>query len=153
MIKSVRFEGTTYNDLPHKFEAGTPHISGGIALGIAIDWMNGVGLEAIQKHETALVLHAHQALETLPGLRIVGKAPEKVGVVSMVVDGLHPFDLGTLLDGQGFAVRTGYHCTEPLMEHLELASGTLRMSIAAYTTREEIDRAVIALERAINMLR
>ncbi len=153
MIKSVRFEGTTYNDLPHKFEAGTPHISGGIALGIALDWMNGVGLEAIHKHETALVQHAHQALDTLPNLHIIGTAPEKVGVVSLVVDGLHPYDLGTLLDGQGFAVRTGHHCTEPLMEHLGLASGTLRMSFAAYTTREEIDRTVIALERAINMLR
>lgn len=153
MIKRVSFDGTTYNGLPHKFEAGTPHISGGIALGIAIDWINGVGVEAITAHETALVQHAHAALGTLPGLRIIGTATEKVGVVSLVVDGLHPYDLGTLLDGQGFAVRTGHHCTEPLMDHLGLESGTLRMSFAAYTTREEIDRAVIALERAINMLR
>ena len=153
MIKRVSFDGTTYNDLPHKFEAGTPHISGGIALGIAIDWINGVGVEAITAHETALVQHAHAALGTLPGLRIIGTAPEKVGVVSLVVDELHPYDLGTLLDGQGFAVRTGHHCTEPLMDHLGLESGTLRMSFAAYTTREEIDRAVIALDRAINMLR
>ena len=153
MIKRVSFEGTTYNELPHKFEAGTPHISGGIALGIALDWMNGVGTVEIAAHESELVQHAHSALGTLSGLRIVGTAPQKVGVVSLVVDGLHPYDLGTLLDGQGFAVRTGHHCTEPLMDHLGLESGTLRMSFAAYTTREEIDRTVIALDRAISMLR
>ena len=153
MIKRVSFEGTTYNELPHKFEAGTPHISGGIALGIALDWMNGVGTTEIAAHESELVQHAHSALGTLSGLRIVGTAPRKVGVVSLVVDGLHPYDLGTLLDGQGFAVRTGHHCTEPLMDHLGLESGTLRMSFAAYTTREEVDRAVIALDRAISMLR
>ena len=152
MIRSVSFDGTTYNDLPHKFEAGTPHISGGIALGIALDWMNGVGTDAIAAHERALVDHAHAALGTLPAVRIIGTAPEKVGVLSLVVDGLHPYDLGTLLDGQGIAVRTGHHCTEPLMAHLGLDSGTLRMSFAAYTTREEIDRAVIALERAMRML-
>ena len=153
MIKRVSFEGTTYNELPHKFEAGTPHISGGIALGIALDWMNGVGTAEIAAHESELVQHAHSALGTLSGLRIVGTAPQKVGVVSLVVNGLHPYDLGTLLDGQGFAVRTGHHCTEPLMDHLGLESGTLRMSFAAYTTREEVDRAVIALDRAISMLR
>ena len=153
MIQRVSFEGTTYNGLPHKFEAGTPHISGGIALGIALDWMNGVGMEAIHTHETTLVQHAHAALGTLPDVRIIGHAPEKVGVVSLVVNGMHPYDLGTLLDGQGIAVRTGHHCTEPLMDHLGLSSGTLRMSFAAYTTREEIDRAVIALERAMKMLR
>jgi len=152
MIRSVSFDGTTYNDLPHKFEAGTPHISGGIALGIALDWINGVGTDAIAAHECALVDHAHDALGTLPTVRIIGTAPEKVGVLSLVVDGLHPYDLGTLLDGQGIAVRTGHHCTEPLMAHLGLDSGTLRMSFAAYTTREEIDRAVIALERAMRML-
>lgn len=153
MIESVSFEGTTFNGLPHKFEAGTPHISGGIAFGIALDWMNGVGTDNISEHETHLVKHAHAALGTLKGLRIIGTAPNKVGVVSLVVDGLHPYDLGTLLDGQGMAVRTGHHCTEPLMQHLGLESGTLRMSFAAYTTREEIDRAVIALDRAISMLR
>ncbi len=152
MIQSVSFDGTTYNGLPHKFEAGTPHISGGIALGIALDWMNGIGTEAIAAHERALVAHAHDALGTLPGVRIIGTAPDKVGVVSVVVDGLHPYDLGTLLDGQGIAVRTGQHCTEPLMTHLGLEAGTLRMSFAAYTTREEVDHAVIALERAIHML-
>ena len=114
--------------------------------------MNGVGLDTIHAHERALVQHAHQALQTLPGLRIIGTALDKVGVVSLVVDGLHPYDLGTLLDGQGIAVRTGHHCTEPLMAHFGLESGTLRMSFAAYTTREEIDRAVIALERAMRML-
>ncbi|MBK13165.1 MAG: cysteine desulfurase CsdA [Crocinitomicaceae bacterium] len=152
MIHSVSFEGTTYNEIPHKFEAGTPHISGGIAFGVALDWMNGIGLESIHHHETELVHHAQSALETIPNLKVIGTANQKVGVVSMVVDGHHPYDLGTLLDGQGIAVRTGHHCTEPLMAHMGLSSGTLRMSFAAYTTREEIDRAVIALERAINML-
>jgi len=152
MIRSVSFESTTYNELPHKFEAGTPHISGGIAFGVALDWMIGIGIDAIHHHETALVQHAHSALETIPSLKIIGTAAQKVGVVSLVVDGHHPYDLGTLLDGQGIAVRTGHHCTEPLMAHLGLPTGTLRMSFAAYTTREEIDRAVIALERAINML-
>lgn len=152
MIQSVSFDGTTYNGLPHKFEAGTPHISGGIALGIALDWMNGIGTDTIAAHERALVAHAHSALGTLTGVRIIGTAPDKVGVVSLVVDGLHPYDLGTLLDGQGIAVRTGHHCTEPLMSHFGLDAGTLRMSFAAYTTREEIDRAVIALERAMRML-
>ena len=152
MIKSVSFDGTTFNGLPHKFKAGTPHISGGIALGIAIDWINGIGTPAIAAHEQALVQHAHAALGTLKGLRIIGTAPHKVGVVSLVVDGLHPYDLGTLLDGQGIAVRTGHHCTEPLMQHLGLESSTLRISFAAYTTREEIDRTVIALDRAMQML-
>ena len=152
MIRSVSFDGSTYNDLPHKFEAGTPHISGGIAFGIALDWMNGIGIDTIQAHETALVHHAHQALETIPGLHIIGKAPDKVSVVSMVIDGLHPSDLGTLLDGQGIAIRAGNQCTEPLMAHLGLEEGILRMSFAAYTTREEVDRAVIALERAKHML-
>ena len=117
MIQSVSFDGTTYNGLPHKFEAGTPHISGGIALGIALDWINAIGTDTIAAHERALVDHAHDALGTLPAVRIIGTAPDKVGVVSLVVDGLHPYDLGTLLDGQGIAVRTGHHCTEPLMTH------------------------------------
>ena len=152
MIQSVSFDGTTYNGLPHKFEAGTPHISGGIAFGIALDWINAIGTDTIAAHERALVAHAHDALGTLSGVRIIGTAPDKVGVVSLVVDGLHPYDLGTLLDGQGIAVRTGHHCTEPLMTHFGLEAGTLRMSFAAYTTREEVDRAVIALERAMRML-
>jgi cysteine desulfurase/selenocysteine lyase len=153
MIQSVSFEGTTYNTLPHKFEAGTPHISGGIAFGLAIDWMRGVGVETIAAHERSLVAYAHNALETLKGVRIIGTAPEKVGVVSLVVDGIHPYDLGTLMDGQGVAVRTGHHCTEPLMHHLGLESGTLRMSFAAYTTPREIDVAAAALARALAMLR
>ena len=153
MIQSVSFEGTTYNTLPHKFEAGTPHISGGIAFGLAIDWVRGVGIEAIAAHERSLVTYAHNALETLKGIRIIGTAPEKVGVVSLVVDGIHPYDLGTLMDGQGVAVRTGHHCTEPLMTHLGLESGTLRMSFAAYTTPREIDVAAAALARALAMLR
>jgi cysteine desulfurase/selenocysteine lyase len=153
MIQQVSFEGTTYNSLPHKFEAGTPHISGGIAFGIALDWMNGIGMAQIAAHEADLVAHAHSAVGTLEGVRIIGTAPQKVGVVSLIADGIHPYDMGTLLDGQGIAVRTGHHCTEPLMDHLGLESGTLRMSFAAYTTTREIDVAVAGLTRALAMLR
>lgn len=153
MIQRVSFEGTTYNTLPHKFEAGTPHISGGIAFGIAISWMNAIGMDDIAAHEAELVAHAHNAIGSVKGVRIVGTAPQKVGVVSLIADGIHPYDMGTLLDGQGIAVRTGHHCTEPLMDHLGLESGTLRMSFAAYTTTREIDIAVAGLERALAMLR
>ena len=153
MIQRVSFEGTTYNSLPHKFEAGTPHISGGIAFGIALDWMNGIGMAQIAAHEADLVAHAHSAVGTLEGVLIIVTAPQKVGVVSLIADGIHPYDMGTLLDGQGIAVRTGHHCTEPLMDHLGLESGTLRMSFAAYTTTREIDVAVAGLARALAMLR
>lgn len=153
MIRSVSFQGTTYNDLPHKFEAGTPHISGGIAFGLALDWMNAIGMDVIAQHEQVLVQHAHSTLSAVDGVKIIGTAPNKVGVVSLIAEGLHSYDLGTLLDGQGIAVRTGHHCTEPLMDHFGLASGTLRMSFAAYTTTLEIDRATSALERAMRMLR
>ena len=153
MIQRVSFDGTTYNSLPHKFEAGTPHISGGIAFGIALDWMNGIGMDTIAAHEAGLVSHAHDALGTLKGVRIIGTAPHKVGVVSLVAEGIHPYDMGTLLDGQGIAVRTGHHCTEPLMDHFGLESGTLRMSFAAYTTTREIDVAVAGLARALAMQR
>ena len=153
MIQRVSFEGTTYNTLPHKFEAGTPHISGGIAFGIALDWMKGIGMDEIAAHEADLVAHAHSAIDTVKGVRIIGTAPHKVGVVSLVAEGIHPYDMGTLLDGQGIAVRTGQHCTEPLMDHFGLEHGTLRMSFAAYTTTREIDVAVAGLERALAMLR
>ena len=153
MIGTVSFEkGTTYNELPYKFEAGTPHISGGIALGAALDWMNGVGMSALTAHEHELTQHAHARLEGIEGLRFYGTAPCKAGVVSFLVDGVHPYDLGTLLDQLGIAVRTGHHCTEPLMDKLGIP-GTVRASFGAYNTIEEIDRLAESVDRAAAMLR
>ena len=153
MIGTVSFEkGTTYNELPYKFEAGTPHISGGIALGAALDWMNGVGMPALTAHEHELTQHAHAQLKGIQGLRFYGTAPCKAGVVSFLVEGVHPYDLGTLLDQLGIAVRTGHHCTEPLMDKLGIP-GTVRASFGAYNTVEEIDRLAEAVERAASMLR
>ena len=153
MIGTVSFEnGTTYNELPYKFEAGTPHISGGIALGAALDWMNGVGMASLTAHEHVLTQHAHSRLESIDGMRFIGTAPCKAGVVSFLIDGVHPYDLGTLLDQLGIAVRTGHHCTEPLMDKLGIP-GTVRASFGAYNTVEEIDRLAEAVARAAAMLR
>jgi cysteine desulfurase/selenocysteine lyase len=153
MISSVSFEEpTTFNIPPYKFEAGTPNISGVIGLGQAISWMKSVGVDKIAAHELALTDYAHKKLLRIEGLKIYGTAEQKAGVVSFLVDGTHPSDLGTLLDQLGIAVRTGSHCTEPLMKWLGI-SGTVRASFAAYTTFEEIDALVAGLERAIKMLR
>ena len=152
MIATVSFEEkTTFNVPPYKFEAGTPHISGAIGLGAAIDWMNGVGLDNIYAHEKVLTDYAHQQLSQIEGLRLIGTAPEKAGVVSFIVDGAHPSDLGTLLDQMGIAVRTGNHCTEPLMNKLCIP-GTVRASFGAYTTREEIDILTEGIKRALHLL-
>ncbi|MDG2362522.1 MAG: cysteine desulfurase [Flavobacteriales bacterium] len=153
MISSVSFEEpTTFNIPPYKFEAGTPNISGVIGLGQAISWIKSVGVDKIAAHELALTDYAHKKLLRIEGLKIYGTAEHKAGVVSFLVDGTHPSDLGTLLDQLGIAVRTGSHCTEPLMKWLGI-SGTVRASFAAYTTFEEIDALVDGLERAIKMLR
>lgn len=153
MISSVSFEEpTTFNIPPYKFEAGTPNISGAIGLGQAISWINSVGVDKIAAHELSLTEYAHDKLFKIEGLKIFGTAVNKVGVVSFLVDGTHPSDLGTLLDQLGIAVRTGSHCTEPLMKWLGI-SGTVRASFAAYTTFEEIDALVAGIERAIKMLR
>ena len=153
MISSVSFDvPTTFNVPPYKFEAGTPHISGAIALGAAIKWMESVGLDNIAAHELALTKYAHEKLLQIEGLRIYGTADNKAGVVSFLVDGTHPSDLGTLLDQLGVAVRTGHHCTEPLMDWYKIP-GTVRASFGAYNTFEEIDALVAALERAIKMLK
>jgi cysteine desulfurase/selenocysteine lyase len=153
MISSVSFEEpTTFNIPPYKFEAGTPNISGAIGLGQAISWMKSIGVDKIAAHELALTDYAHKKLLKINGLKIYGTAEHKAGVVSFLVDGTHPSDLGTLLDQLGVAVRTGSHCTEPLMKWLGV-SGTVRASFAAYTTFEEIDALVAGLERAIKMLR
>lgn len=153
MISSVSFDvPTTFNVPPYKFEAGTPHISGAIALGAAIKWMESVGLDNIAAHELALTKYAHEKLLQIEGLRIYGTADNKAGVVSFLVEETHPSDLGTLLDQLGVAVRTGHHCTEPLMDWYKIP-GTVRASFGAYNTFEEIDALVAALERAIKMLK
>ncbi len=151
MIAKVTFEKTTYNELPFKFEAGTPHIIGGIATGTALNYLSSLDLDAMHKHEMELLHFAQEELLKIEGLRIIGTAKEKTSVVSFVVDGLHPFDIGTLLDKQGIAVRTGHHCTQPLMDRFEIP-GTVRASFAFYNTKEEVEIFLIALKRAIKML-
>lgn len=153
MIDTVSFEkGTTYAGLPHKFEAGTPHISGAIALGVALDWMRGVGIKAIGDHENTLGAQARHLLGKVDGLRFIGTSEDKTGVVSFVVDGVHPYDIGTLLDPMGIAVRTGHHCTQPLMDFYDIP-GTVRASFGAYNTLQEVDALAAGVERAVRMLR
>lgn len=152
MIKTVTLEKTTYNDLPHKFEAGTPHIAGGIGLGQAIAWLSGIDLEGAKKHEDDLLHYATDALQQIEGLRIYGEAAQKSSVISFLIDGVHPYDIGTLLNQQGIAVRTGHHCTQPLMDFYKIP-GTIRASFSFYNTQEEIDIFIIALKRALEMLR
>jgi cysteine desulfurase/selenocysteine lyase len=152
MILKVTFDRTTYNELPYKFEAGTPHIAGAICLGKAIEFLSGLDMEAIQKHEIDLANYAQDLLLTFEGVKIIGLAKNKTSVVSFTVDGIHPFDLGTLLDKQGIAVRTGHHCTQPLMDFFKIP-GTIRASFAFYNTKEEIDTFISAVEKSINMLK
>jgi cysteine desulfurase/selenocysteine lyase len=152
MIAKVTFEKTTYNELPHKFEAGTPNISGGICLGTAISYLSEFDLNAIHTHEMELAHYAEEKLLQFDGLRIIGTAEKKTSVVSFIVDGIHPFDLGTLLDKLGIAVRTGHHCTQPLMDFYQIP-GTVRASFAFYNTKEEIDVFIQAMERCLKMLR
>ncbi len=152
MIAKVTFEKTTYNELPHKFEAGTPNISGGIALGVAIDYLSKKDLDAIHSYEQELQTYAEQEILKIEGARIIGTAKDKTSVVSFFIDGLHPFDVGTLLDKQGVAVRTGHHCTQPLMDFFEIP-GTIRASFAFYNTKEEVDVFIKALKRSVNMLK
>jgi len=152
MIKEVSFEGTTYNELPYKFEAGTPNIADVIALSAAIDYVNDLSKEALFTQELALLAYATEQLSSIPGLRIIGTAPDKIAVISFVIDGLHPQDIGVLLDKFGIAIRTGHHCVQPLMKRFGLV-GTCRASFAFYNTFEEIDLFVKALGRTINMLR
>jgi len=151
MIKEVTFEKTTYADLPYKYEAGTPNIADTVALKSALDFINETGKDAIRKHENDLLRYATSQLEALPGLTIIGTAEEKVSVVSFVIANIHPQDIGVLLDNQGIAVRTGHHCTQPLMARFGIP-GTVRASFAMYNTKEEIDRLVNGLQKAIKML-
>jgi len=152
MIAKVSFAKTTYNELPHKFEAGTPHISGGISLGKAFEFMQQLKIQEVIEYEHSLLVYAEEVLSTFKDVRIIGNASNKASVVSFVVDNIHPFDIGTLLDKQGIAVRTGHHCTQPLMDFFQIP-GTIRASFALYNTKSEIDLFATALDRSIQMLK
>jgi cysteine desulfurase/selenocysteine lyase len=150
MIKSVTFEKTTYNELPYKFEAGTPNISGGIALGAAIDFINSIGFDFIEKHEAELCRFATSQLRDIKGLRFIGTAKERAGSVSFLLDGIHPYDTGVILDKLGIAVRTGHHCTQPVMNFFEVP-GTVRASFAVYNTKQEVVKLVEGIDRVKRM--
>ena len=151
MIKEVTFTKTTYNDLPYKFEAGTPNIADVVAFKAALDFVKQTGKENIRQHEEELLHYATAALEQVPGLKIIGRAKRKVSVVSFVLDKIHPQDIGILLDNQGIAVRTGHHCTQPLMDRFGIP-GTARASFAVYNTKEEIDKLVTGIDKVKKML-
>ena len=151
MIKEVTFEKTTYADLPHKFEAGTPNIAGGIVLGTAVDYMNAIGFENIQAQELALLEYGTQRLLEIEGLRIFGTSENKTSVISFNINGIHPYDIGTIIDKLGIAVRTGHHCAQPIMNFFEIP-GTIRASFSFYNTKEEIDSLVEAVKKAKMML-
>lgn len=151
MIAKVTFERTTYNELPFKFEAGTPHIAGGICLGTALNYLDQFNSKELEEYERELTEYAQEMLETFENIKLIGTAKNKTSVVSFAVDGIHPFDIGTLLDKQGIAVRTGHHCTQPLMDFYQVP-GTVRASFAFYNTREEIDQFIAAVEKSISML-
>ena len=150
MIKSVTFEKTIYNDLPNKFEAGTPNIAGAIGLGTAVDYVTSIGLDRIHAYEHELLAYGTQCLSDIGCLRIIGTAQEKAGVLSFVMDGVHPHDIGTILDNEGIAIRAGHHCTQPLMERFGIPA-TARASVAFYNTREEIDALVKGIDRVIEV--
>lgn len=151
MIKTVSMERTTYNDLPHKFEAGTPNIVGGIALGTALEWLSGFDMEQVEAYEHELLLYATKRIKEIEGVKIYGEAEHKSAVLSFLVENIHPYDIGTLLNQQGVAVRTGHHCTQPIMDFYSIP-GTIRASFSFYNTKEEIDQFITALQKAVNML-
>ena len=151
MIKTVSFEKTTYNELPFKFEAGTPNIEAAICLGAAVDYINEIGLENIQQYEHELLEYATEKLSAIDGIRFIGTADNKASVVSFIIDNMHPYDVGVILDQLGIAVRTGHHCTQPLMDFYCIP-GTVRASFAFYNTKEEIDVLTEAVRKAISML-
>ena len=151
MIKEVTFEKTTYADLPHKFEAGTPNIAGGIVLGTAVDYINSIGIENIQEQEKELLAYGTQRLLEIEGLKIFGTATTKTSVISFNIEGIHPYDIGTIIDKLGIAVRTGHHCAQPVMNFFNIP-GTIRASFAFYNTKEEIDLMVEAVKKAKLML-
>jgi len=151
MILSVTFEKTLYNKIPYRFEAGTPNIAGTIAFGATVDYLGGIGMERIAAHEADLLRHATESLSRVPGLRIVGTAREKAGVVSFVVEGVHPHDLGTVLDYEGVAIRTGHHCAQPVMDRFGVPA-TARASMALYNNRADVDALVAGVHKAQEML-
>lgn len=151
MIKEVTFEKTTYACLPHKFEAGTPNIAGGIVLGTAIDYLNSIGFEAIEAYEQELLAYATQKLSTFENIEFYGTSSKKTSVVSFNFKGIHPYDVGVIIDKLGIAVRTGHHCTQPIMQFFNIP-GTVRASFAFYNTKEEIDQMIEALQKAQQML-
>ncbi|MHA7841933.1 MAG: aminotransferase class V-fold PLP-dependent enzyme [Winogradskyella sp.] len=151
MIAEVSFEKTTYADLPHKFEAGTPNVCGGIAFGAAIDYMNAIGFDAIAQYEHELLVYATKQLQNIEGLTIYGTANNKTSVISFNVGNIHPYDIGTILDKMGIAVRTGHHCAQPIMDFYKIP-GTIRASFMFYNTKEEIDTFITALKKAVMML-
>jgi cysteine desulfurase/selenocysteine lyase len=150
MIKSVSFEKTTYNSLPYKFEAGTPNIAGTIGLGAAVDYVSSIGLENIESYEHELLEYGTKALSSISGLRLIGTARKKAGILSFVLDGVHPHDIGTILDSEGIAVRTGHHCTQPVMERFGIPA-TARASLAFYNTRDEIDALVKGIDKVMEV--
>ncbi len=151
MIATVSFEKTTYADLPHKFEAGTPNIAGGVAFKAAIDWLNEIGLENIAQHESKLLQYATERLSEIDGFRLIGNAPQKAGVISFMINDLHPYDIGMILDKLGIAVRTGHHCAQPVMDAFCIP-GTVRASLAIYNTKDDVDRLVEGVKKAKSML-
>jgi len=151
MIDQVTFEKTTYAGLPHKFEAGTPNICGGIAFGVALDYMNAIGFEDIADYENKLLEYGTQKLLEIPGLKIYGTSQNKTSVISFNLDNIHPYDVGTIVDKLGIAVRTGHHCAQPIMDFYKIP-GTIRASFSFYNTKEEVDALVAAVKKAQMML-
>jgi cysteine desulfurase/selenocysteine lyase len=152
MIRSVTFEKTTYNILPYKFEAGTPNIAGSIGLGAAIDYIGSLGIDAIEAHENDLLAYATERLTAISGLRVIGTAAEKAAVLSFTLEGVHPHDVGTVLDREGVAVRTGHHCAQPVMDFFQVPA-TSRASFGLYNTRAEVDVLFAGLEKVVEMFR
>ena len=151
MISSVTFEKTTYADLPHKFEAGTPNIAGGIAFGAALDYMNSIGFENIIKYENDLLKYATEEIKKIDGIKIYGDLERKTAVISFNIKNIHPYDIGSILDQMGIAVRTGHHCAQPIMDYFEIP-GTVRASFSFYNTFDEIDTMVKGVQKAVKML-
>jgi cysteine desulfurase/selenocysteine lyase len=150
MIATVSFEKTTFNDLPYKFEAGTPDFIGSVALAEALDYISAIGLDTVADYEHQLLTYATEKLQAIPGMHIYGQAAQKSSVISFLVEGIHHYDMGLLLDKQGIAVRTGHHCAEPLMHRLGI-EGTVRASFSFYNTFDEIDALVNGIERVVKM--
>jgi len=150
MIRTVSFEGTTFAPIPDKFEAGTPAIAAGIGLGAAIDYINGIDFEAAAAYEHSLLEYATERLQDIPGVKIIGTAANKASVLSFTIEGVHPHDIGTILDQQGIAVRAGHHCAQPVMEYF-CVPATARASFAFYNTKEEVDKLADAIQKVIEV--